>query len=58
MSNTAKVCWCLSCMDENQLVADVVFPLVEAGFSSYCGVDAFQELFANSPDLAFGKLDP
>ena len=25
MSNTAKVCWCLSCMDENQLVTDVEF---------------------------------
>ena len=25
MSNTAKVCWCFSCMDENQLVADVEF---------------------------------
>ena len=23
MSNTAKVCWCLSCMDENQLITDV-----------------------------------
>ena len=36
MSDTAKVCWCLSCMDENQLVTDVeffhwlrpVFPLI------------------------------
>ena len=25
MSNTAKVCWCLSCMDENQLITDVEF---------------------------------
>ena len=25
MSNTAKVFWCLSCMDENQLVTDVEF---------------------------------
>ena len=22
---TAKVCWCLSCMDENQLITDVEF---------------------------------
>ena len=29
--------------------------MVEAGFSSYCGVDVLQELFANSPDLAFGS---
>ena len=25
MSNTAKVCLCLSCMDENQLITDVEF---------------------------------
>ena len=25
MSNTANVCWCLSCMDENQLITDVEF---------------------------------
>ena len=31
--------------------------MVEAGFSSYCGVDVLQELFANSPDLAFGMVN-
>ena len=25
MSNTAKVCWCLFCMDENQLIMDIEF---------------------------------
>ena len=34
-----------------------VFPLGEAGFSSYCGVDVLQELFANSPELAFGRVN-
>ena len=31
--------------------------MVEAGFSSYCRVDVLQELFANSPDLAFGRVN-
>ena len=30
MSNTAKVCWCLSCMDENQLVTDVLSTVLTA----------------------------
>lgn len=25
MSNTAKVCWCLSCIDDNQFVMEVEF---------------------------------
>ena len=56
MSNTAKVCWCLSCMDENQLVTDVEFfhwlrpvfrLIVVVLWWSYCGVDVLQKLFAN-----------
>lgn len=31
--------------------------MVEAGFSSCCRVDVLQELFANSPDLAFGRVN-
>ena len=31
--------------------------MVEAGFSSHCGVDVLQELFANSPDHAFGRVN-
>ena len=31
--------------------------MVEASFSSYCRVDVLQELFANSPDLAFGRVN-
>ena len=31
--------------------------MVEAGFSSYCRVDVHQEFFANSPDLAFGRVN-
>ena len=31
--------------------------MVEAGLSSYWGVDVLQELFANSPDLAFGRVN-
>ena len=31
--------------------------MVEAGFLSYCGADVLQELFANSPDLAFGRVN-
>ena len=31
--------------------------MVEASFSSYCGVDVLQELFANSSDLAFGRVN-
>ena len=31
--------------------------MVEAGFSSYRRVDVLQELFANSSDLAFGRVD-
>ena len=31
--------------------------MVEAGFSSYCRVDVLQELFANLPDLAFGRVN-
>ena len=32
-------------------------PLVEAGFSFFCRVDDLQELFANSPDLGFGRVN-
>ena len=31
--------------------------MIEAGFLSYCRVDVFQEFFANSPDLAFGRVN-
>ena len=31
--------------------------MVEAGFLSYCRVDVLQEFFANSPDLAFGRVN-
>ena len=31
--------------------------MVEAGFLSYCRVDVPQEFFANSPDLAFGRVN-
>ena len=31
--------------------------MVETGFSSYCRVDILQELFANSSDLAFGRVN-
>ena len=31
--------------------------MVEASFSSYCRVDVHQELFANSPDLPFGRVN-
>ena len=34
-----------------------LIPLVEASFSSYCRVDVLQELFANSPDFAFGRVN-
>ena len=31
--------------------------MIEAGFLSYCRVDVLQEFFANSPDLAFGRVN-
>ena len=31
--------------------------MIEAGFLSYCRVDVLQEFFANSPDLAFSRVN-
>ena len=57
MSNTAKVCWCLACMDKNQLVTDAEFFHWLRPVFRLIVVLMFSRSCLLIRDLAFGRVN-